>query len=667
VFIAVVVLTVAAMLGLAKPGDAADRTLRVGIYQNDPKLFIDADGTPRGFFPELIEHLTDGLNMPVHYVPCEWVRCLDMLEAGELEIMPDVAFTWERARRFNFSHEAVLHSWSHIYSKDAQFLESIGDLNGQRVAMVRGSIQLRRLRDAARSAAWEPSIIETASFLESFQAVAEGRADYAIGNRFFGHKNAQKFGLKSSQLALWPGAVYFAFNDAVDPALIREIDTTVSLLKAEAGSPYYQALDRWISEDHSRWPMSTAWLYWGAAALLLIVVASIAANAYMRRRVDSAVSALAKSEARFREYAESGSDYFWEMDKDLKFSYFSEQFEAVSGLPPAALLGKSREETGIPDVEPEAWARHLETLRNHRPFRGFVHPRTRPDGSVVYLSIAGRPDFDENGVFRGYRGTGTDITAQKFAELSRNTALQEAEVANRAKSEFLATMSHEFRTPLNAIIGFSDMMRNLPDEKFTRERLLDYAAAIHQSGRHMLHLVNDILDISTIEAGKLQLKKTALRLEDVVDACLTEAGAAAEGKQITLAAYLEDPLPPLFADEKSARQILTNLLSNAVKFTDPGGSVTVTAKRGGCGVSISVEDNGAGIPPDKLASITDPFVQATTDPHTSQEGTGLGLSIVKSLVEVHGGKLTIGNRHGGGTSVTFDLPLAQEPHQKLAS
>ena len=663
---AVVVLSFAVMLGSPTSGGAADPPLRVGIYQNDPKLFIDEDGTPNGFFPELIAHLSQSLNLKIRYVPCEWARCLEMLEAGDLDVMPDVAFTEARAERFTFSHEAVLHSWSHVYSKDAQFLEDVGDLDGRRVAMMRDSIQLRRLRDAAGAKGWQPDVFETDSFEESFKAVADGRADYAISNRFFGQKNEQDYGLKSSQLVLWPAPVYFAFRNGVDQALVREIDTAVSLLKAQAGSAYYRASDRWISEDR-QWGVSTVWLYWAAAALGLLVVASIAANAYMRRRVDSAVSALAASEARFREYAESGSDYFWEMDEDLRFSYFSDQFEPVTGLPPEQLLGKTREDTGIPDVEPEAWARHLDNLRNHRSFRDFVHPRTKPDGTVVYLAIAGRPDFDESGVFRGYRGTGTDITAQKYAELSRNTALQEAEIANRAKSEFLATMSHEFRTPLNAIIGFSDMMRNLPEEKFTRERILDYAAAIHQSGRHMLNLVNDILDISTIEAGKLQLNKTALHFDNVVTACLTEAGGAAQGKQITLAANLEDTLPPLFADEKSVRQILTNLLSNAIKFTGAGGSVTVSARRGGCGLTISVEDTGVGIPSDKLSSITDPFIQATTDPHTSQEGTGLGLSIVKSLVEVHGGTLSIENRRGGGASVTFDLPLARDPRQKLAS
>ncbi len=665
-YFAVLILGFAVMPGASLSADAAEPPMRVGIYQNNPKLFIDKDGTPDGFFPDLIDHLAQNLDRPIQYVPCDWARCLEMLESGDLDIMPDVAFTEARAARFTFGHEAVLHSWSHVYSKDAQFLEDVSDLDGRRVAVVRGSLQLQRLRAAAKTGGWQPEIIETDSFLESFRAVADGRADYTICNRFFGHRNARQFGFRNSQLVLWPAPVYLAFSNRVDPALIRGLDTAVSLLKADAGSIFYEASDRWFAQGHG-WAVSTVSLYWGAAALTLLVLVSVAANAYMRRRVEAAVAALAASEARFREYAESGSDFFWEMDKDLRFSYFSAQFEPVTGLPPVRLLGRTREETGIPNVEPEAWARHLDDIRNRRPFRDFVHPRTKPDGSVVYLSIAGRPDFDENGIFRGYRGTGTDITAQKFAELSRNAALQEAEVANRAKSEFLATMSHEFRTPLNAIIGFSDMIRNLPEGRFTAERILDYADAIHQSGQHMLTLVNDILDISTIEAGKLQLHKTVLDFDSVLTVCLTEAGGAAQGKRITLSSDLEDGLPPLFADEKSVRQILTNLLSNAIKFTEAGGCVTVSARRSRRGLTISVEDTGIGIPSDKLASITDPFIQATTDPHTSQEGTGLGLSIVKSLVEVHGGTLRVENRRGGGTSVTFDLPLARDPHQRLAS
>ena len=648
-----------AVLSAASPLSAQDdaSVLRVGIYENNPKVILDPGGPPTGFMPDLIGEIADTLGFTVRYTRCELSDCLEMLESGSVDMVPDIAFSESRAKRFTLSDESVLLSWSHVYMREEHFVEQVHDLEGERLAMVRDSIQLKNLRDAAERDGWQPRIVETGSLTESFRLVRDGKADVAVANRFFGNRNARDYGLTAAQLALWPTPVYFAYNWDVATDRIAEIDTVLSLMKARPDSAYFAASKRWFSGTGLQVPR--AWLLAVGVLVVTILIGIVVTHAYLRRRVAYATKALRESERRFKEFAECGSDFFWEMDKDLRFSYFSEKFEEISGFSRAQMLGRTRDKADIPNPDPAALERHLDNMRNHRPFRGFIYPQQRSDGSVIYLSISGQPDFDDKGVFRGYRGTGTDITARREAELARDAALTGAEVASRAKSAFLATMSHEFRTPLNAIIGFSEMLCNMPEDRLKRDRMLDYAQCIHSSGTHMLGLVNDVLDISTIEAGKLELNKEKMDLSTVVERCMAELKGSAEAKRIAVTCDLEAALPLLYADEKKVRQILTNLLSNSLKFTQPDGAVSISARASGNAVSVTVTDNGIGIPPDKLTQVTQPFVKAMSNPMKAEDGTGLGLSIVKSLVEAHGGTLSIENRATGGARIEFELPRDQ--------
>ena len=246
--------------------------------------------------------------------------------------------------------------------------------------------------------------------------------------------------------------------------------------------------------------------------------------------------------------------------------------------------------------------------------------------------------------------------AEQAAEASR-LAMLEAQAADHAKTEFLANMSHELRTPLNAIIGFSDIIRNgmLGDDSTSKS--MEYARYIYDSGNHLLDLINDILDLAKIEAGKLVLHEQVTDVGEIVDTCLMIIKDRADSGGLELRRRLSEPLPALNADGRKLRQILINLMSNAVKFTPDGGSISVEASSApGSGLTIFVVDTGIGISRDNLAKVMAPFWQVEGSFSRTYQGTGLGLPLTKALVEAHGGTLTIESEPGSGTRVSVEFP-----------
>ncbi len=254
---------------------------------------------------------------------------------------------------------------------------------------------------------------------------------------------------------------------------------------------------------------------------------------------------------------------------------------------------------------------------------------------------------------------------EQLSELARKYEAEKvrAEGANKAKSEFLANMSHELRTPLNAINGFSEIMVGEMFGPLGDARYKEYAGDILSSGQHLLALINDILDMSKIEAGKMNLKFEPLTVEDVVEDAARLVRNRAEAAGLALELEFPRDLPEVEADYRAVKQVLLNLLSNAIKFTPRGGRVTVRAesRRDPTGerIRISVRDTGIGIAADDLQRLAQPFEQIESQPSTTQQGTGLGLALTKSLVEMHGGALDIQSAPGEGTTVAFSVPVRQ--------
>ena len=269
---------------------------------------------------------------------------------------------------------------------------------------------------------------------------------------------------------------------------------------------------------------------------------------------------------------------------------------------------------------------------------------------------------------RGLRATALSMLEYRsekdalIAELEEQKSVSDearrrAEAANTAKSRFLATMSHELRTPLNAILGFSEVMKAEMFGPLDNPKYLEYAANIQESGKHLLHLINEILDLTRIESGRYELHEEPVRLADVADECHRLLKLRAEGKGIDIVEETDPELPGVWADQRAMRQICLNLMSNALKFTPKGGRITlaVGAMPDG-GQFLSVRDTGPGIPADEIPKVMQAFGQGTLAQQSGEGGAGLGLTIVQNLIELHGGSLTLQSELRKGTEAKIVLP-----------
>ena len=259
-----------------------------------------------------------------------------------------------------------------------------------------------------------------------------------------------------------------------------------------------------------------------------------------------------------------------------------------------------------------------------------------------------------------------ESSQEKLSLLARKyeVAMTRAEAANQAKSEFLANMSHELRTPLNAINGFSEIMAAEMFGPLGDPKYKGYAADIHRSGQHLLSLINDILDMAKIEAGKMTLHYEDVSLKEVCDDAVRLMRGKVEDAGLTLTIEAHADLAEIEADHRGCKQVMLNLLSNAIKFTPEGGAITVRlAPLGDDRVRVAVADTGIGIAADDLARLARPFEQVEGQHSKTTQGTGLGLALTKSLIEMHGGTLVMESRPGAGTTVSFDLPMRRPATQ----
>jgi two-component system cell cycle sensor histidine kinase PleC len=386
----------------------------------------------------------------------------------------------------------------------------------------------------------------------------------------------------------------------------------------------------------------------------------------------SLVEKTVAADLRLRDAIETIPEAFVLWDADNRLVLCNSNFQDLHGLPDEAIVSGASYESVVAQGR-EPIVRHTVTSNGPTKPGARNFEAQLEDGRWLHISERRTKDG-------GYVSVGTDITTIKTHEeklvdsekrlmatiadlrVSQQQYAAEktrAEEANQAKSKFLANMSHELRTPLNAIIGFSEIMQSGMFGPLGAEKYQEYCTDIHSSGKYLLDVINDILDMSKIEAGRMRLDFEDLSLDALLAESMRVVSARAEEKSVALDSRIAPDLY-LRADRRALKQIALNLLSNAVKFTPAGGEIAVRGRTTDHCVVLSIADTGIGIAADALTRLGRPFEQVESHITKNYQGSGLGLAIAKSLVELHGGSMRIRSALGKGTIVTVRLPLSPQ-------
>jgi len=374
-----------------------------------------------------------------------------------------------------------------------------------------------------------------------------------------------------------------------------------------------------------------------------------------RRRAEKA---LGEAEKKYRTIVENAAGGIYQLTPEGQYLSANPAMARILGLDSTDDLLReilnAHEQVYVDTREHLSFIRELE---NYGLAKNWELRVRRNDGVVIWVNENARTVKDDEGNILYYEGSIEDITQRKEAELQLREAKIQSDLANRAKSEFLANMSHELRTPLNAIIGFSEIIKNQVFGPVGQKQYLEYSEDIFSSGKHLLKIINDILDVARIDAGERQLNEAWVDMEKVTRNVLELLSPKIETNRMIVANFVGPETPKIIGEELAIKQMMTNIISNAVKFTPSGGRVTVTSEidNEGC-LRVSVTDTGVGLDDIEIERALSHFGQVDGSLHRSTAGTGLGLTLVTSLIQLHGGWFDLFSQKGIGTTATLIFP-----------
>ncbi|MCF8113372.1 MAG: transporter substrate-binding domain-containing protein [Desulfotignum sp.] len=522
--------------------------VKIGVYQNAPKVFMDDTGTPSGIFMDIIKEIAAKENWELQFIPGTWGEGLDRLKQNKIDLMPDVAYTAERETRFAFHRVPVLSDWFQVYTRKNSGISSIVDLAGKKVLVLERSVQETAFKQMARGFGFDFTLMPFPDYQSIFDTVAKGEADAAVTNRFNGMMFARPAGLQDTAIIFNPTRLYFAAPAGGRKYLLDTVDRYLVQFKNDPDSIYYRSLKKWTDEKvHVFLP---AWAKLLGLVIGIALAMSLVGSFLLKRVVDIRTRQLRKINR--------------EMEDRIK-----------------------------------------------------------------------------------------DRTAELAA------AMEQAKAADYLKSAFLATMSHELRTPLNSIIGFTGILLQGLAGQLNQEQQKQLGM-VQTSSRHLLALINDVLDISKIEAGQLSLSLSTFDLRASIEKTVHLVKPLAEKKGLDLTLEVGGAVGEVTSDQRRLEQIILNLLNNAVKFTEKG-SIHVTCRVDGTHYELAVSDTGIGIDPDDIPDLFQPFHQIDAGLSRKREGTGLGLSICKKLILLMGGSINVKSCVSQGSTFTIRFQKSQEP------
>jgi len=659
------------LFGTAGIGTAAlandTMVVKVGIYENNPKIFTDDQGNAAGFWPDIVNYIANKEGWQIEWVHGTWTECLTRLQNNEIDMMPDVAYSAARDEIYDFSQEAVYVSWSRVYVRIGSNIESILDLEGKTVAVLEGSVNYigpEGILKLTETFNIHCTFVPVDSYGKVFELLDKNEVDAGVVSKDFAYVNKTDFDVTETDVVFQPVRLYFAFppTSSLKTYLISIIDSNMIQLKADGNSIYYQSLNTWFGTEPIEKPVIPTWLMWvliGIGALLVLVGGgALLLRTEVRRRTKE----LKESEEKLRLILETIPVGLSVSDIKGKILQVNRAAMQLSGYSEKELVGKSfRGFVAKKDLA------NIEKRRSEELARGSElageFSLVRKDGTTFPAKLTGTLIKDVKGHTIGTLAMIEDVTERRRAEEEHKKVVEYREL-DRLRTDLLSTVSHELRTPLAGIKGYTTLLMDYYNT-LKRTQKWESLEAIDSSTDRLADLIDHLLDISRMDSGLFKLKIQPINLNELLKAAMNEAKL--RSPKFRFKTKINRQLPQVTADPQRLRQVIDNLLDNAVKYSKEGTEISLQTELRPEEILVSISDHGMGIPATELTKIFDRFYRIEERLKKDPGGLGLGLSLCKSLVGAHGGKIWVESEVEKGSTFYFTIPIKKKGNKRQLS
>jgi PAS domain S-box-containing protein len=646
-----------------------NRSLKVGVYENSPKIFTTDQGEVRGFFPDILTYIASEEGWEIEYVAGSWSECLDRLENNTIDLLPDVGYSDERALLYEFNNISVLTSWALIYTRPDSEIQSLDHLQNRIIGVMKDDIDYigpNGIQNLSDKYNLNCTFVEYDSLDEVLEKVEEGEVDAGVVNELFGNVRAYQYNVVKTAIVFNPIEFKFGMpqNATLNPMLKESLDFWLESLKVNPQSYYYETYQLYFSEIPRPEAGIPSWILALGIGFVIVIFLAISLSILLRYQVQVKTDKLFKSEQRFRSLVESSSDWIWEVDLEGRYTYVSPKAEDLLGFKPEHFIGHTPFESMPPAEAERVRILFQKYIQSQQPFMGMENINIHKDGRKIILETSGVPIFDEQANLVGYRGVDRDVTEFKEVQ-ERYLQVQKME----AIGQFAGGIAHDFNNLLTVITGFSHLLLDTIPEEYSE--FCGDLEEILKAGNRATELTKQLLAFSRkqiFQPKVINLNRLLQNMEKMVRRLI------GEDIFFTLSTY--DHLGHVFVDPGQIEQVIMNLAVNARDAMPYGGTLsvetaniylsskdTLTTLKPGEYVQVSVRDTGVGMTPGQLGHIFEPFF-------TTKEvgkGTGLGLSTVFGIIKQSNGDIQVSSQVGKGSTFTILIPIVDRPLTEIVT
>ncbi len=644
-----------------------ENTVRVGVYDNHPKIYQNENGEICGFCADIIDYIAEAEKWDIQYVHGTWAEGLERLEKNDIDIMVDVALSKEREKIYDFNQETILVNWAAAYATPGVEINSIFDLEGKKVAVMKRGIHycgpygLKFLTDSFNI---KIEVIDVDVYADVFESLDKNNADVGIVNRIFGISNQNKYDIVRTNLIFNPIELKFALKkDNTDNILlINTLDYHLVKLKGDPNSIYYESITTHLKgvvekvEIIPNWINATIFVI--TLLLLLAIIIIFLSKQYQHRlkeKIEKTSIEIKESEKKYKGFFKSSSDAIMILNKNLfidcnKATLKMFEMKSINNFKkkhPADLSPKKQPDgQNSMELANKQIAKALEKGSNH-----FEWMHRRNDGTDFYADVMLTKITLKDGPI--IWATVRDITKQKLRE-------QKFQELDDLKNKFIQIMSHQLRTPLGLIRWNLEEILSESIGSLSKEQKIILELA-YKYNLNIIGELNNSITVLDIKKGKLLIIKKPAKIEKLCESVLSEFKKACNLKNITYKYKTPDePIPEIRADSAKIRNIFTQLIKNAIDYTKDGGKINLSIVLKNNKIRFEIADTGIGIPKAEQSYIFTQFFRASNASKMAPNRSGIGLFIAKYFVQQHNGIIGFESTEGKGSKFWFEIPAIQE-------